>query len=83
MIYSLRGKLTVCTPGFAVIECSGVGYRVMITGNTLGKIASKLDAEVFLLTYMKVSEDAVDLYGFAEEEVLAILESVDLSVYCE
>ena len=70
MIYSLRGKLAVCTPGFAVIECAGVGYRVMITGNTLGKIASKLDSEVFLLTYMKVSEDAVDLYGFAEEEEL-------------
>ena len=70
MIYSLRGKLAVCTPGFAVIECAGVGYRVMITGNTLGKIASKLDSEVFLLTYMKVSEDAVDLYGFADEDEL-------------
>lgn len=70
MIYSLRGKLTVCNSGFAVIECAGVGYRVMITGNTLGKIASKLDSEVFLLTYMKVSDDAVDLYGFAGEDEL-------------
>lgn len=70
MIYSLTGKLAVCNPGFAVIECGGVGYRVMITGNTLGKIVSKLNSEVFLLTYMKVSEDALDLYGFAEEEEL-------------
>ena len=54
----------------AVIDCGGVGYKLLISGNTLGKISGKVGEKVKLFTYMKVSEDAVDLYGFADEDEL-------------
>lgn len=54
----------------AVIDCTGVGYKLLISGNTLGKISGKVGERVKLFTYMKVSEDAVDLYGFADEDEL-------------
>ena len=70
MIYHLNGELVLCDMTVAVIDCGGVGYKLLISGNTLGKISGKIGEKVKLFTYMKVSEDAVDLYGFADEDEL-------------
>lgn len=64
MIYSLRGKLTHKTNDLAVVECAGVGYACRTTSYTLSPL--KVGEEVFLLTYMNVREDAVELFGFGE-----------------
>lgn len=64
MIYSLRGKLTHKTGDLAVVECAGVGYACRTTSYTLSPL--KTGEEVFLLTYMNVREDAVELFGFGE-----------------
>ena len=64
MIYSLRGKLTHKTNDLAVVECAGVGYACRTTTYTLSPL--KVGEEVFLLTYMNVREDAVELFGFGE-----------------
>ncbi len=70
MLYHLNGELVLCDMTVAVIDCGGVGYKLLISGNTLGKISDKVGQRVKLFTYMKVSEDAVDLYGFADEDEL-------------
>ena len=70
MIYHLNGELVLCDMTLAVIDCGGVGYKLLISGNTLGKISDRVGERVKLFTYMKVSEDAVDLYGFADEDEL-------------
>lgn len=70
MLYHLNGELVLCDMTVAVIDCGGVGYKLLISGNTLGKISGKVGEKVKLFTYMKVSEDAVDLYGFADEDEL-------------
>ena len=70
MFYHLNGELVLCDMTVAVIDCGGVGYKLLISGNTLGKISGKVGERVKLFTYMKVSEDAVDLYGFADEDEL-------------
>ena len=64
MIYSVRGKLTHKTNDLAVVECAGVGYACRTTSYTLSPL--KVGEEVFLLTYMNVREDAVELFGFGE-----------------
>ena len=64
MIYSLRGKLTHKTNDLAVVECSGVGCACRTTSYTLSPL--KTGEEVFLLTYMNVREDAIELFGFGE-----------------
>lgn len=69
MIYSLRGKLISTEPGLAVVECAGVGYACRTTSNTLAKIR-ELD-EVFLYTYLHITENAVDLFGFADSAELS------------
>ncbi len=68
MIYSVRGKLTYKTNDLAVVECAGVGYACRTTSYTLSPL--KLGEEVFLLTYMNVREDAVELFGFGDSAEL-------------
>lgn len=58
-------------PTVAVIDAGGVGYRIFITGNTLGKLAGKVGSRVKLYTHFSVKEDAMELYGFYTEEELA------------
>lgn len=69
MIYSLRGTLIYKDNDTAVIECAGVGYKCMITFNTLRSLP-EIGKEAFLFTYMVVREDAVDLIGFSEKNEL-------------
>lgn len=69
MIYSLTGELTHWEAGLAVIECGGVGYACRTTMNTLAKIR-ELD-EVKLYTYLHITENSLDLFGFADNAELA------------
>lgn len=69
MIYSLHGELTHWEAGLAVIECGGVGYACRTTMNTLSKIREL--SEVKLFTYLHVTENSLDLFGFADSAELA------------
>ncbi|MCH5195430.1 MAG: Holliday junction branch migration protein RuvA [Oscillospiraceae bacterium] len=69
MIYSVRGKLAAMEPGLAVVECAGVGYACRTSSNTLSQIRDK--GEVFLYTYLHITENAVDLFGFADSSELS------------
>lgn len=64
MIYSLRGTITLKEPGFAVIECGGVGYGCKTSFNTLSALGS-IGSDAMLYTYLYVREDVVELFGFA------------------
>ncbi len=68
MIYSLRGNLTAMEQGLAVVECNGVGYACRTTANTLARIRDK--NEVILYTYMHITENSLDLFGFADTSEL-------------
>lgn len=70
MIYSLNGIVTHVEPGFAVIECGGVGFKCQTTDNTLRKLP-KTGEKARLFTYLNVREDALDIFGFADEKELA------------
>lgn len=70
MIYSLNGTLIHTQPGLAVIECGGVGFRCATTTNTMHKLP-KLGDKTMLYTYLSVREDALDLFGFADEKELS------------
>ncbi len=69
MIYSLHGELTHWEAGLAVIECGGVGYACRTTMNTLSKIREL--GKVKLFTYLHVTENSLDLFGFADSAELA------------
>lgn len=64
MISQLRGILLEATMSQAVIDVGGVGYEVGISGTTAAVLPQAGD-EVRLYTRMRVSSDAVALFGFS------------------
>lgn len=71
MFYYVRGELVLAEPGTAVIDCGGVGYKLSVSDNTLGKLSNMDKKSALLYTYMYIREDAVDLIGFATQEELS------------
>ena len=69
MYYSLRGTLIHLEPSAAIIECGGVGYRCITTTSTLAKLPPQ-GQQATLYTHLVVREDALTLFGFADEEEL-------------
>ncbi len=69
MLYSLKGELIHLEPRVAVICCGGVGFRCQITMNTARQMPA-IGGEAMLYTMMNVREDAIELFGFAEQNEL-------------
>ncbi|MFT4125482.1 MAG: Holliday junction branch migration protein RuvA [Gordonia sp. (in: high G+C Gram-positive bacteria)] len=70
MIASVRGPVIDVALDHAVIDCAGVGYRVLATPGTLSRL--RRGTEVTLLTSMIVREDSLTLYGFTEPDARAL-----------
>jgi len=64
MIALLSGKFLYKTPTQLIVDCNGVGYETNISLNTFSAIQGQEYGTLF--TYLKVTEDAHILYGFAE-----------------
>ncbi len=63
MIAQLRGRLAEKRPNQLLVDVGGVGYLVHIPLSTFYAVGD-LHAEVTLLIYTHVREDALALYGF-------------------
>jgi Holliday junction DNA helicase RuvA len=78
MIARLTGILAEMTGDSAVIDVSGVGYLVHLSGKTLAAIGS-VGGDITLMTELQVREDAWTLFGFgstAERDAFRALTSI-------
>ena len=66
MLYYVSGEVTVLEPGFAVVDCGGVGYGCHTTAYTAAQL--KLGQKTRLYITESIREDAFDLYGFISRE---------------
>ena len=65
MIAHLHGRLLSKLPNRAVIDCSGVGYEVLISVPTFNALGG-VDSVVSVHVYTHVREDQIVLFGFAD-----------------
>jgi Holliday junction DNA helicase RuvA len=66
MIAQLSGNFLALTPTLLILDVQGVGYELHISLHTYTALQGKQQAWVH--TYLKVSEDSMALYGFADAE---------------
>ena len=66
MIGKLTGIVDSITEDAVILDVGGVGYLVQCPATTLSRLAA--GAHVSLMIEMKVSDDAIRLYGFASAE---------------
>lgn len=69
MFYSLTGKIVYSDQQSIAIQCGGVAYKCTVSFNTLKKIGG-IGTDATVYTYLAVREDAVELFGFADNEEL-------------
>lgn len=77
MISSVSGEVVDIALDHAVVECAGVGYRVLATPPTLATL--RRGEQVRLRTAMVVREDSMTLYGFTDpdaRELFGVLQTV-------
>ncbi|HIV19286.1 MAG TPA: Holliday junction branch migration protein RuvA [Candidatus Merdivicinus intestinigallinarum] len=70
MIYSVRGRLAAVEPNLAVVECAGVGYAVRTSSVTVSRLPA-IGEEAMLYTYLHISENAAELFGFRDQNELS------------
>ena len=68
MFYYVSGPVADIEPGLAVIDCGGVGYACATTNYTLSQLKKGTPAKLY--TYLNVREDAMELFGFADQSEL-------------
>ena len=68
MFYYVNGPVAELEPGLAVIDCGGVGYACATTNYTLSQLKKGTPAKLY--TYLNVREDAMELFGFADQSEL-------------
>jgi Holliday junction DNA helicase RuvA len=66
MIGKLTGTVDSITEDAVILDVGGVGYLVQCPSSTLSRLA--VGGHASLMIEMKVSEDAIKLYGFASAE---------------
>jgi holliday junction DNA helicase RuvA len=67
MIALVSGTVAVRRADHVVIDCSGVGYRLAVSAETLRHVPA-VGKDVVLHAHLVVRDDALQLYGFATEE---------------
>lgn len=72
MIGYLEGTVRSSTLGSAIVQVGGVGYKVALTKETVAHFIA--GSPIALFTHLAVREDALDLYGFEEEDELRFFE---------
>ena len=75
MLYCVKGELIKLEPRMAVVMCGGVGFRLQITMNTARQMPA-IGSEALLYTEMVVREDAMELFGFADQDELTCFKQV-------
>lgn len=73
MIALLKGTIESETEKHVIIDVSGVGYEVHISGNTFKNLPKKGE-KIKLYTHLHVRENALELYGFLNTEELEFFE---------
>lgn len=74
MISYIRGILFDKGTDHAVIECSGVGFKIFTSYTSLTHEKAVKGSEVVFYTHMYIKEGIMDLYGFVTKEELELFE---------
>ncbi len=69
MFYSLTGKIIYTDASTVAVECNGVAFRCTTSLYTLQKTVG-IGNTVTLYTYLHIREDAMELFGFYDNEEL-------------
>ncbi|NUQ57434.1 MAG: Holliday junction branch migration protein RuvA [Candidatus Paceibacter sp.] len=75
MIASVEGKIKMKGDKFLIVDTGGIGHKIFVLPSVL-KNSPKNGENFHLWTHLRVKEDALDLYGFAQYPELQFFETL-------
>ncbi len=75
MIRFVSGRLAATDADGVVVAMGGMGFHVRVSDTTRGALPAQ-GGDVTLQTYLAVREDALDLYGFADDDERRLFEQL-------
>lgn len=66
MIEYIKGTLEDLTPTDAVVECHGIGYRILISLKTFSQLENRKEVTVYIHHYLREDEEL--FYGFGTKD---------------
>ena len=72
MINHLKGIVEAKKENYIIIDVNGIGYKVFMPDNSIQNL--NLEENTKIYTYLRVSEDEINLYGFLSFEELTMFE---------
>jgi len=75
LIGSIKGKLTIKSTEYALVEVNGVGYQVFISPKTLWNLPEEGE-EVIFYTHTYLRDDSLRLYGFLNKDDMEMFENL-------
>lgn len=75
MIARLNGKLRGKGAGYLIVDVGGVGFQVHVPATVLDGAGAE-GSPIHLFTHLHVRENEIALYGFAEEDDLALFKQL-------
>lgn len=73
MIAYLKGTVIKAGGEYIIVEVAGIGYKVYVPSSIFARLPAA-GGEAQVHTYLHVREDAMQLYGFLEQEELELFE---------
>lgn len=73
MIGSIKGKITLKTDKYIIVETGGVGYKINLSPDTILSLKEN-NSETLFWIHTHVREDILDLYGFLDYRELEFFE---------
>lgn len=71
MIRFIKGRLAQVSEGEIVLDHNGMGYAINVPASMIEQLPG-MGSEVTVYTYLNVREDAMQLFGFASQDDLAV-----------
>ncbi|MDE6871471.1 MAG: Holliday junction branch migration protein RuvA [Bacteroidales bacterium] len=66
MIEYIKGSIVELTPTDAVVECHGIGYKILISLQTFSMLEGKSEETIYIHHYLREDEELY--YGFASKD---------------
>ncbi len=67
MFEYIKGSYETAGPDYVVLECRGIGYRIVVSSNTMATLPDAGN-EIKLLIHPVYREDDITLYGFSSSD---------------
>ncbi|MAI88248.1 MAG: Holliday junction branch migration protein RuvA [Candidatus Marinimicrobia bacterium] len=76
MIYSIKGRIRNKFENYIVVDLGSFSMTVIMSTNSINSLSKLSDEKIEVLTYLNVREDALELYGFLDNNEIDLFKQL-------